>query len=119
LPVHPVPSSYTHCAIPAPTNNNNSIKFFINLRAELNSRWPISESAPIRTTAIRQHRTKQTKQETKKKMNRLRLLKLKHDLLKISIDLQTAFAADTHLAEGQWLKEELNVVKLRTFRVGT
>jgi hypothetical protein len=28
-------------------------------------------------------------------------------------------AADTHLAEGQWLKEQLNVVKLRMFRVGT
>jgi hypothetical protein len=35
------------------------------------------------------------------------------------IDLQTAFAADTHFAEGQWLKEELNVLKLRMFRVGT
>jgi hypothetical protein len=28
-------------------------------------------------------------------------------------------AAETHLAEGQWLKEQLNVVKLRMFRVGT
>jgi hypothetical protein len=52
-------------------------------------------------------------------MDQLRLFKLKHDLLKISVDLQTAFAADTHLAEGQWLKEQLNVVKLRMFRVGT
>jgi hypothetical protein len=40
-------------------------------------------------------------------------------ILKISVDLQTAFAADTHLAEGQWLKEQLNVVKLRMFRAGT
>jgi hypothetical protein len=47
------------------------------------------------------------------------LFKHKRDLLKISIDLQTAFAAETHLAEGQWLKEQLNVVKLRMFRVGT
>jgi hypothetical protein len=45
-------------------------------------------------------------------MGQLRLFKLRHDLLKISVDLQTAFAADTHLAEGQWLKEQLNVVKL-------
>jgi hypothetical protein len=43
-------------------------------------------------------------------MDQLRLFKLKHNLLKISADLQTAFAADTHLAEGQWLKEQLNVV---------
>jgi hypothetical protein len=48
-----------------------------------------------------------------------RLFKLKHVLLKISVDLQTEFAADTHLAEGQWLKEQLNVVKLRMFRVET
>jgi hypothetical protein len=28
-------------------------------------------------------------------------------------------SADTHLAEGQWLKEQLNVAKLRMFEVGT
>jgi hypothetical protein len=43
-------------------------------------------------------------------MDHLRLFTLKYDLLKISVYLQTAFAADTHLAEGQWLKEQLNVV---------
>jgi hypothetical protein len=52
-------------------------------------------------------------------MNQIRLFKLKHELLKISTDLQIAFAADTRLSEGQWLKEQLNVVKLRMFRVGT
>jgi hypothetical protein len=52
-------------------------------------------------------------------MDPLKLFKLKHDLLKISVGLQTAFAPDTHLAEGQWLKEQLNVVKLRMFRVET
>jgi hypothetical protein len=36
-------------------------------------------------------------------VNKLRLLKLQHVLLKLSIDLETAFAADTPLAEGQWL----------------
>jgi hypothetical protein len=39
-------------------------------------------------------------------------------LLKISVHLQTAFATETHLAEGQWLKEQPNEVKLRMFRVG-
>jgi hypothetical protein len=34
-------------------------------------------------------------------MDQLRLFKLKHDLLKISVDLKTAFAAETHPAEGQ------------------
>jgi hypothetical protein len=52
-------------------------------------------------------------------MLQLRLFKFKHDLLKISVHLIISFAADTHLAEGQWLKEQLNVVKLRIFRVGT
>jgi hypothetical protein len=52
-------------------------------------------------------------------MDQLRLFKQKHDFLKISVDLQTAFVADTHLAERLWLKEQLNVVKLRVFRVGT
>jgi hypothetical protein len=52
-------------------------------------------------------------------MDQLRLFTLKHNVLKISVDLQTAFDAETHLAEGQWLKEQLNVLKLRMFRVGT
>jgi hypothetical protein len=87
-----------------PANNNNddeSVKFFIYLSAELNSQWPITESTRIQTTAIKQHRTKQTTKETTKqrKMNQIRLT-LKYDLLEISVDLQTAFAAETHLAEG-------------------
>jgi hypothetical protein len=49
-----------------------------------------------------------------RKVDQLRLFKLKYDLLKISIDLQSAFSADTHLTEGHWLKEELNLVRLCT-----
>jgi hypothetical protein len=41
--------------------NNNSIQFFIYLRAELNSQWSITASARIQTTTIRQHSKKQTK----------------------------------------------------------
>jgi hypothetical protein len=52
-------------------------------------------------------------------MDQLRLYKLKHDLLKISVDLQTAFAAETHLVEGQRPKELLKLVKLRMFRIET
>jgi hypothetical protein len=44
---------------------------------------------------------------------------LKHEFLNISVHLQSAFAAETRLAEGQWLEEQLNWVKLRMFRVGT
>jgi hypothetical protein len=102
----------------------NSIPFFTYLRAELNSQWPITESARIQTTTvIRQHRTKQTKNNKgnneKRKIYQLRLFTFKHDLLKVFVDLQIAFAAATHLAEGQWLKEQMNVVKLRLFRMPT
>jgi hypothetical protein len=41
------------------------IQVFIHLRAELSSQWPITESARIQTTAIRQHRTKQTTKQIK------------------------------------------------------
>jgi hypothetical protein len=34
-------------------------------------------------------------------------------------NLQTAFVVETHLAEGQWLEEQVNMVKLRMLRVGT
>jgi hypothetical protein len=43
----------------------------------------------------------------------------KLEFLKISVDLQSASAAETHLAEGQWLEVQLNVVKLCMYRVGT
>jgi hypothetical protein len=39
--------------------------------------------------------------------------------IKIFVDLNAAFAAETHPAEGQWLKEQLNVVQPLMFRVGT
>jgi hypothetical protein len=52
-------------------------------------------------------------------MDQLRLFTFKYDLLKIPADLQTASAAETHQAEEQCLKKQLNVVKLRMFRVGT
>jgi hypothetical protein len=56
-------------------------------------------SARIQTAAaIRQHRTKQ------RKMDQLRLFTFEHDLLKISVHLQRAFEAETHLGEGQWLR---------------
>jgi hypothetical protein len=43
---------------------------------------------------------KTNKKRTIRKIDQPRRFKLKHDLLKISVDLQTAFAADAHLAEG-------------------
>jgi hypothetical protein len=41
------------------------------------------------------------KQQKQRKMNQFRLLSLKHEFLKISVDLQTAFTVETHLTEGQ------------------
>jgi hypothetical protein len=70
----------------------------------------------VSTNTNNSNKTTQGKIKKETKNNgQLRLFKLKHDLLKIYIDLQIAFAADTHLAEGQWLKEQLKVVKLRMF----
>jgi hypothetical protein len=89
---------------------NNFIQFFIYLRAELNGQWPITESARIQTaSAIKQQRTKQTNKK-QRKMDQLRIFKLRHDLLKISVDLQTAFAAETHLAEGATERGEVTYV---------
>jgi hypothetical protein len=50
-------------------------------------------------------------------MTGLSLFTYKREFLILCVDLQTALATDAHLAEGQWLKEQLNVVKLRMFRV--
>jgi hypothetical protein len=55
------------------------------------------------------------KKDNKTKNESPNAFTLKYDLLKISIDLQTAFAAETHFAERQWLKEQLNVLKLLIF----
>jgi hypothetical protein len=48
----------------------------------------------------------------RRKMDQLRLFTLRRELLKISVHLQTAVAVKTHLAEGQWVKEQLNMIKL-------
>jgi hypothetical protein len=37
----------------------------------------------------------------------------KPEFLKISVVLQTAFAPETRLAEGQWLEEEYKMVNFR------
>jgi hypothetical protein len=42
-----------------------SIQFFLYFRAELNNQWPITESARIQTTAIRQHRGKKPAKQKK------------------------------------------------------
>jgi hypothetical protein len=43
-------------------DDNNSIKFFIYLRVELNSQWPITEPARIQTTTVMiQQKKKRTK----------------------------------------------------------
>jgi hypothetical protein len=55
----------------------------------------------------------------KRKIDQLKLFIFTYEFLKISVDLQAGLAAKAHLAEGQWLEEQLNVVKLRMIRVGT
>jgi hypothetical protein len=59
---------------------------------------------------MRQHRTKQAKA----KGDQLRLFVFKSEFLKIFLDLQTAFAAETRRAEGHWLEEQQKMIKLIT-----
>jgi hypothetical protein len=68
-----------------------------------------------------QDKTKNNKIKNKKqrKKDQLRLFTLQQDFLKISVHIQTAFAAATYIAERQWPKKKLNVVQLYIFRVGT
>jgi hypothetical protein len=65
------------------------IQFFIYLRAEVNSQWPITESAQIQRTAIKYG----IKRIKTRKTGQLRLFTLRYELLKICVHLQTAFAA--------------------------
>jgi DNA topoisomerase IB len=62
-----------------------------------------------------EHKKKQTKQG---KINHFRLLRFKQEFLKITASLQTASAVATHQSQGQWLEEQVNMLKLRMFRVG-
>jgi hypothetical protein len=55
----------------------------------------------------------QKKQQRQRKLDQLGLFTLKYDLLKISVDLQTAFAADTHLAEGATERGKVTYVTSR------
>jgi hypothetical protein len=86
--------------------------------------------ANYRVSTNTNNRNKTTQDKTNNKNYNKRNNKTKKDgsakafltqiyLLKTSVDLQTVLAAERQLAEGQWLKEQLNVVKLRMFRVGT
>jgi hypothetical protein len=96
-----------------PTYLNNSIpfnSFICALKSTANGQ--LQSQYEYKTTAIRQHRTKK-----KGKVNQLRLVKLRRDLLKISINLQIALAADTHLAEVAEGATELGEITM--FRVGT
>jgi hypothetical protein len=47
-----------------------------------------------------QNKQETTKETTKRKTHQSTLITLKQEFLKISISLQTAFAVETHLAEG-------------------
>lgn len=72
----------------------NSVWFFIYLCAEHNSQWPITESAQICTN----------------NNNSSKLLKY--------LFIYKLYLQQKHLAERQWLKDQLNMVKLCMFHVG-
>jgi hypothetical protein len=70
-----------------------------------------------KTTEDKTNKNKKTRTK-QRKMDQLRRFKLKHDLLKISLDLQTAFAADTHLAEGTIERGKITYVPSRNTNAG-
>jgi hypothetical protein len=72
-----------------------------------------------KTIQDRTNKNNKGNNKTQEKMDQRRLHTLKHELLKISLRLQTEFAAETHLAEGQRLEEQANAAKLGMFRAGT
>jgi hypothetical protein len=82
------------------------------------AKFRVSTNTDNKTTRDKTNKTK-TKVTIKTKMDQLWLFTFRHELFEISVHLQTEFAAETSLAEGQWLKEQLNVVWPRMFRVGT
>jgi hypothetical protein len=98
----------------------------IMLLVQLDSLFIYVLSSTASGQSQRQHDYKQqqwdnTGQNTQKnrKIDQLRLFIFQHELLKLSVHLQTAFAAETRLAEGPLLEEHVNVVNLRMFRAGT
>jgi hypothetical protein len=58
-------------------------------------------------------------QQKQRKINQFRLLTLKQEFPKLSVNLQAAFAVETHLTEGQCSEGQVNMSKLRMFRAGT
>jgi hypothetical protein len=100
-----------YCCLPE-NNINIIIQFYIYLRAELNSQWPVIRSQHEYNNS---KATQDNREREREEMDQLKFFTLIHELLQISIYLQTAIATETHLSEGQWLK----VIKLCVFRVGT
>jgi hypothetical protein len=94
----------------------NSIQFNIYLCAELTANGQLLSQYECKQ---QQHYSAgQNERETTKtkKINQFRFLTLKQVLLKMYVSLQTAFAVETHLAEGQWLEEQVNMLKFCMFR---
>jgi hypothetical protein len=76
------------------------------------------------STNINSNKNKMTQDKINEQMqqrqiDRLRLFIFKREFLKISLDLQTTLTAETHIAEGQLLEKQLNILKLPMFREGT
>jgi post-segregation antitoxin (ccd killing protein) len=71
------------------------------------------------STSQHKYKKQQWDNTAKKTTYQLMLFTSKYKLLKISACLQTAFATETHLTEGQWQEEQENMVKLWMIQAGT
>jgi hypothetical protein len=82
------------------------------VRSQLQSQREYKTTETIRQT---QGQNQQTKKE--ENLNKWKLFKCKHKSM--SIDLQIALASDAQPTEGQWLEEQQNLEKWRTFGAWT
>jgi hypothetical protein len=69
------------------------------LRVEFNSRCPITESARIQNNSSNKTNSRTKQKKKKGKFYQIRSFTFESKFIKISVDLQTALAAQVHLAE--------------------
>jgi hypothetical protein len=71
--------------------------------------YRVSTECKKQQTKQNSHNENKTRKKIKRKNDRNRLFKFKYVLLKISTNLQSELAAETHLTVEQWLEDQLNI----------
>jgi hypothetical protein len=76
----------------------NFIPLLLCLRVNRSSQCPITVLARTQTIAVGNATPKQRNERSKEYVNHLQLITFELEFLKISLDLQTALVAETHVA---------------------